>query len=245
MGYAHEYAAAVMQRARHPMEPADFVPDWSDRPRKEKYYPGADTLPLPQGDYPASATVARALAASGVAAAGDGAFSLPLLSGMLLDSYGLTGRRLAVQANSDLGGLPLHTQANWSRGTASGGGLYPVETTWVCGPGGPLVPGVYRYSPAHHAVQRLLAGDVSGEVRAALGGAAGTADTDQFLVLGVKFWQNSFKYNSFCYHAVSMDVGALLQTWRMWAGGRGPGGGWARRVVRSRGGGLVWGARGH
>jgi SagB-type dehydrogenase family enzyme len=36
-------------------------------------------------------------------------------------------------------------------------------------------------------------------------------------VLGVRFWQNSFKYNSFAYHVVTMDTGALLQTWRIWA----------------------------
>ena len=40
-------------------------------------------------------------------------------------------------------------------------------------------------------------------------------------VLGVQFWQNSFKYNSFSYHVVTMDTGALLQTWRMWAHARG------------------------
>ena len=52
---------------------------------------------------------------------------------MLQDSYGLTGRRLAVQANTDLGSLPFYTHANWSRGTASGGGLYPVGVHWITG----------------------------------------------------------------------------------------------------------------
>jgi hypothetical protein len=52
-------------------------------------------------------------------------------------------------------------------------------------------------------------------VRAAVGRPA--AGHDQFLVLGVRFWQNAFKYNSFCYHVVCMDTGALLQTWRIWA----------------------------
>ncbi|MER6677472.1 nitroreductase family protein [Streptomyces sp. NPDC000983] len=218
MGYAHQYATAIMHRGRIPMEPADFVPDWADRPRKTKHYPGAETLPLPDTGYPAHGTVtAGCLPGDGPGA--DERFSLPLLSGMLLDSYGLTGRRLGVQANTDLGALPHYTQANWSRGTASGGGLYPVSVYWVAGPSGPLTPGVHHYSPPHHAMRRLLAGDVSGEVRAALGGY-GEA-TDQYLVLGVKYWQNAFKYNSFSFHAVTMDVGALLQTWRMWARARG------------------------
>ncbi|MFJ2633576.1 nitroreductase family protein [Streptomyces sp. NPDC087422] len=216
MGFAHEYATAIVRRGRYPMEPADFVPDWADRPRKGKHFPGAETFPLPCDEAPAEATVQQGL----FGPRGTGAFTLPLLAGMLQESYGLVGRRLAVQANSDLGTLPMYTQANWSRGTASGGGLYPIGVHWVSGPSGPLTPGVYYYSTPHHHMRRLLAGDATAEVRAALGGRLG-ADCDQFLVLGVRFWQNAFKYNSFSYHVVTMDIGALLQTWRIWARARG------------------------
>ncbi|WP_433887574.1 nitroreductase family protein [Streptomyces sp. CA-111067] len=212
MGFAHEYATAIVRRGRYPMEPADFVPDWADRPRKGKHFPAAESFPLPAGAEPAAgATVQRGLHGP----RGTGSFTLPLLAGMLYDSYGLVGRRLAVQANSDLGTLPMYTQANWSRGTASGGGLYPVGVHWVSGAGGPLTPGVHYYDTRHHELRRLLAGDVTGEVRAAVGEPA--RGYDQFLLLTVRFWQNAFKYNSFSYHVVTMDVGALLQTWRIWA----------------------------
>jgi len=194
------------------MEPADWVPDWADRPRKGKHFPAADSYPLPAGPVPPeTATVERGLHGP----RGTGAFTLPLLAGMLRDSYGLTGRRLAVQANSDLGTLPMYTQANWSRGSASGGGLYPVGVHWVSGPGGPLTPGVHYYDTRHHALRRLLTGDATGQVRAAVGEPA--AGHGQFLLLTVRFWQNAFKYNSFCYHVVTMDTGALLATWRLWA----------------------------
>ncbi len=210
-----QYADAVVRRSRVAMEPADFVPDWGDRPRKAKFFPGTELVPLPAGDYPADATVQAGLTGPG----GPGCFTLPLLGGLLLDSYGLVGRRLGVQANTDLPALPSYREANWSRGTASGGGLYPISVYWVAGPSAPVLPGVYHYSPGRHGLERLLAGDVSGEVRVAAAGA--DAGTDQFLLLGVQFWQSSFKYNSFSYHVVTMDTGALLQTWRMWAHARG------------------------
>ncbi|MFJ6568524.1 nitroreductase family protein [Streptomyces sp. NPDC091292] len=226
MGYAHDYAAAIMQRGRIPMEPADFVPDWADRPRKAKYYPGVETFPLPDPAFPADATVAAGClpteSAGPELAPGEGVFTLDALAGMLRDSYGLTGRRLGVQANTDLAALPHYAQANWSRGTASGGGLYPVSVYWVSGPSGPHPPGVHYYSAPRHAMQRLVAGDATGDLRAALGDDHQVGGgCDQFLVLGIKYWQNAFKYNSFSFHAVSMDLGAILQTWRIWARSRG------------------------
>ncbi|QKW05498.1 SagB family peptide dehydrogenase [Streptomyces sp. NA04227] len=218
MGYAHDYAKDILWRGRVPMEPVDFVPDWADRPRKSKFYPGTETYPLP--GRPAEAQAAD-IAAACLPTAPDteatAAFTLPLLAGMLQDSYGLVGRRLGVQANTDLSALPHWTHANFSRGTASGGGLYPVSVYWAAGPSGPLAPGLHHYAPPLHGLRRLLTGDVTSEVRGALGEDTDAARTDQFLILGVKYWQNAFKYNSFSFHAVSMDVGALLGTWRLWA----------------------------
>ncbi|MFD0599539.1 hypothetical protein ACFQZ4_50480 [Catellatospora coxensis] len=70
-------------------------------------------------------------------------------------------------------------------------------------------------------MERLLAGDVTEQVRAAAPHAAEIAATDQFLLVTVKFWKNAFKYNSFCYHVVTMDLGALLGTWRLWNAAQG------------------------
>ncbi|MFJ3080977.1 nitroreductase family protein [Streptomyces halstedii] len=224
MGYAHEYADAVLHRGRVPMEPADFVPDWADGPRKGKFYPGVESYALPDGDDLPDPPAAPGLLPSGGGPDGrPGGFTLPLLSAMLKDSYGLTGRRLGVQANSDLSGLPFYTHANWSRGTAGGGGLYPVSIHWASGPSGPLTPGVHYYDVHRHAVQRLLTGDVSARIREALGpdAPAEALETDQYLVLGVKYWQNTFKYNSFSYHVVSTDLGTVVQTWRIWAAAHG------------------------
>ncbi|MFD5495348.1 nitroreductase family protein [Streptomyces sp. NPDC127091] len=226
MGYAHEYAHAVLHRGRVPMEPTDHVVNWDDGPRKGKYYPDAEAFALPGTEDLADVPVAPGLL-PGTARVRDAdtspGFGLPLLSAMLRDSYGLTGRRLGIQANTDLPGLPYYTHANWSRGTAGGGGLYPVSIHWASGPSGPLTPGLHYYDIHRHALQRLLAGDVTDRVRGALGAdaPAEALETDQYLLLGVKYWQNSFKYNSFSFHVVSTDVGTLVQTWRIWAAARG------------------------
>jgi SagB-type dehydrogenase family enzyme len=214
--FAHDYTEQILHRGRVYMDPVDFVPNWRDKPRKQKYYPDATRLPLGSAPYPADATLDAGLHGPTEARLGH---DLDTLGALLQDSYGLTGRRLAIQANTDLGGLPWYVDANWSRGTASGGGLYPVSIYLVAGPSSSLAPGVYHYSPTHHALQRLLVGDVSGDVRAALGGRCDDADT--FFVLGIKYWQNAFKYNSFSFHAVTMDVGTVLGTWTMWSRARG------------------------
>jgi SagB-type dehydrogenase family enzyme len=218
MGYAHEYLDSVLRRNRVGMPPIGFTPNWADKPRHGKYYPHTQAVELPEGAAPETATLAEGLrppAEAGVP------FDLDLLGGVLRDSYGWLGRRLAVHANGDLAALPIYATALWSRGTASGGGLYPVSVYWVSGRSGPMAPGVHYYDTMRHAMRRLLTGDVSGEVRAALDCPELAGDTDQFLVLGIKYWQNSFKYNSFSYHSASMDIGTAVQTMRMLARARG------------------------
>ncbi|MYV67817.1 nitroreductase, partial [Streptomyces sp. SID2131] len=145
MGYAHEYAHAVLHRGRVPMEPTDHVVNWADGPRRGKYYPRAEAFALPETEDLPDVPIAPGLlpgAAGGPVPEPRAGFGLPLLSAMLKDSYGLTGRRLGVQANTDLAGLPYYHHANWSRGTAGGGGLYPVSVHWASGPSGPLTPGL-------------------------------------------------------------------------------------------------------
>ncbi len=212
MTYARDYSGAILRRGRVPMDPATFEPDWADRPRKWKHYPGLESYPLPEESPSATGATADVQQALFGVDGSDG-FTADLLGGMLRDCYGLLGRRLAINANTDLAGLPVYPNANWHRGAASGGGLYPVTIYWVAGRGGPTLPGVHHYAPHQHALRPLLVGDVAEEVRRALGGD----DHEHFLMLGVKYWQNAFKYNSFCFHAVSMDVGAAVQALRCWA----------------------------
>jgi len=203
VGTAHEYLRAIMARNREFMEPVGFKPNWADHPRRHKFYADVEYIPLPAGPADDGATLQDGLYGT---AGSEGQLTLALLADMLQDSYGQLGRRLSPNANSDVPNLPRYSDAKWNRGTASGGGIYPVSVYWVAGPSGPVLPGVYFYNPAQHTLQRLITGDVSAEVRAAIGDPTISEDTDQFLVLGLKWWQNAFKYNSFTFHAVTMDA---------------------------------------
>ncbi|MEU2712507.1 SagB family peptide dehydrogenase [Streptomyces sp. NPDC007205] len=219
MAFAHEYLDAVLHRGRDGMPPRNFQPDWADAPRQTKLYRDLDTIELPAA-VDGDASLRAAFAAGDGTAAGG--FTLQSLSGMLLESYGRLARRIEINANDDLDKVQSYRSAKFARGTASGGGLYPVSIYWVAGPSAPVTPGVYYYNSPQHGIQRLLTGDVSGQVAQALraGGADGDTGTDQFLLLGLKFWQNAFKYNSFSYHATTMDIGTVVQTWRLWARAR-------------------------
>ena len=208
MSIAQEYLSAIVRRAQEEMEPAGYVVNWADKPRHTKFFPGTDgfALPVPPvGPDPFDAALSPPRDANGT-------FTVPVLGDLLLNSYARLGRRLRINANNDLSLLPWYPSAKWSRGTASGGGIYPVSVYWVTGGHGPVLPGVYHYHPFQHTMKRLLTGDATAEIAAAVGESR---TVGQYLVLGLKFWQNSFKYNSFSYHATGFDVGTILQTWRM------------------------------
>ncbi|MBM0278112.1 SagB family peptide dehydrogenase [Micromonospora tarensis] len=207
-----EYTEAVFRRARTPMEPLNYEVDWVDQPSRHKSYPDAPRLPLPVA-VPELPTL-RDLH-TGAHPPPTSGWSLTSLAALLRLSYGVLDRRLAVNWNQDVAKRAHFEHAVWGRGTASGGGMYPVELYLVAGADGPLLPGVYHYHTGAHVLERLLAGDLTGSVRAAL-----DADADaggSYLLASIRFWKNSFKYNSFCYHVVTQDLGALLGSWDLLA----------------------------
>lgn len=211
---AHDYAEAMFNRGRVPLEPRNFQVNWHDQPSKHKTYLGVPRLSLP-AELPDLGPVGEAL--GGDAGKGED-WTLDALATLFRLSYGVLDRRLRIGWNQDIEDRIRYDQALWGRATASGGGMYPLETYWVAGGSAPVTPGVYHYATAHHTLERLLTGDVSGRVREALGEDPGT---DQFLLVTVRFWKNSYKYNSFCYHVVLQDAGAMLGTWELLARGLG------------------------
>ncbi|MET8094071.1 nitroreductase, partial [Micromonospora sp. NPDC005220] len=203
------YTDAVFRRARVPMEPLGFEVDWADQPSRHKSYPGAPRLPLPVDDTDLP-TVRDVYTGTGLPP--TGAWSVPALARLLRLSYGVLDRRMAVNWNQDAGKRAHFDNAVWGRGTASGGGMYPVEVYVVAGSSAPLLPGVYHYHTGSHVLERLLVADVGATVAAAVGATA-----DSYLLASIRFWKNAFKYNSFCYHVVTQDLGALLGSWDLLA----------------------------
>ena len=206
---ALDYARRMFERQRVALPPLGFRVDWADQPSRHKLYLDAVTLPLPEtfATMPEVAVDDAALAAGDLVSSAMP--SLDLVTSML-GCYGLIGRRTEPNWNEDSTRKLRADGAVWARPTASGGGMYPAESYLVAGPGAPLPTGIYHYDTAHHGLDRLSVADRTADVGAACG-----IDAALYLVATLRFWKNAFKYNSFSYHVVTQDVGALLGSWRL------------------------------
>lgn len=198
-----EYVSQILRRSREPMEPVDFDVDWGDAPTRHKVYLGCERIELPRPE--------------------DGAAPWwGVLTTMLRQSYAMIARRTRVTPNTGSDHQQSVDGATFGRGSASGGGMYPVELYLVVGPGQGVVAGLYHYSTAHDGLDLLLAGDYRGRVRAALRSPEDDGLPPYYVLGAVRFWKNAFKYNSFSYHVVTTDIGTLFGAWQAAASDTGP-----------------------
>ncbi|QDO87343.1 SagB/ThcOx family dehydrogenase [Ornithinimicrobium ciconiae] len=211
------YMHDILRRGRVPMAPLEYDVPWDDQPRRYKVYPGTQSIALARQAPAVDRPLGYALGCSRRERPGD--FDLASLGSMLWHSYGLSGRRAAVHRNDDVPAMPWYDRAVWSRGTASGGGLYPIEIYLVTNGEQGLAPGIYNWNSARHSLSRLAVGNYLGRIQDSLGPHATGAGS--YLVLSIKFWQNAFKYNSFCPHVTAMDIGTVLATWELWCRNQG------------------------
>ncbi len=214
-----DYAEAVFARAIKPLEPPGFATNWKDQPSRFKTYLSVERFPLPLDPPTHFTSYGDAVARMAAPHVGVQELAFNDIATILLFTHGVLNRRIAISWNRDDRGLSMYPHAVYGRGSASGGGLYPTEIYWVCGANGSLLPGIYHYNAAHHALERLFEGDVTARIRAAVFNHPAAAETDQFLLLAPNFWKNSFKYNTFCYHVVTQDLGVLLYSLRLAAAG--------------------------
>jgi len=103
------------------------------------------------------------------------------------------------------------TDAEGHRAAPSAGALYPLEITVVAGHVEGLAPGVYRYRPARHDLQRRATGDR----RAALARAAGTQawirHAPAVLVVAGVVQRTAVKYGGRARRYVHLEAGAAAE----------------------------------
>lgn len=209
---AMDYAHRMFERQHVMLPPLGFQVDWADQPSRHKLYLDTVRVPLPEPFRSLPSITLSEAVGSARQARTPGISAAPELGVLatMLGCYGLVGRRTTPNWNPDSDAKIRAAQAVWARPTASGGGRYPAESYLVTGRCGALPPGVYHYDTAHHSLDRLSVGDQCDALAEATGVRA-----DLYAVSTLRFWKNTFKYNSFGYHVVTQDAGALLASWRL------------------------------
>lgn len=204
------YFEAIFARFQTPLDsgPKGIIP--SDQLPSFKAYQQATRLVLPGNILDLAVPLGNVWATSPLTMREHRAMTFEDVTSMLLLTYGILNMRMELiwgKGKED----PLSSpQVKYGRGTASGGGIYPAELYWVGGPCGPVQPGVYHYDPAHHALERLMSGDRTRHIQAALFNHPAALTTDQFLLITLNLRKNTFKYKSFGYHLATQDLGVLL-----------------------------------
>ncbi|MGJ3558326.1 nitroreductase family protein [Streptomyces sp. INA 01156] len=199
--------------------------NWDDGPRKGKYYPDAEAFALPGTEDLADVPVAPGLL-PGTARSGRRHLARVRPPAAVGDAPGLLRADRAP---------PRHPGQHRPARTAA---LHPRELVARHRGRRRALPGEHplgvrplrpphsgsallRHPPARPAAAAGRRRHGQGPGALGADAPAEALETDQYLLLGVKYWQNSFKYNSFSFHVVSTDVGTLVQTWRIWAAARG------------------------
>lgn len=211
----HKYLEAVFQRTIIPMNPL-FTIDWQDQPSPFQVYANVERIPL-ESELPHWQTsLSDALTGSALCPPANGCLTFQKLSWLLQFATGVLNRRFAPH----WGGPPAGTRyvaTGYGRGTPSGGGRYPTEIYLCNGPNSHLLPGLYHYDPAHHALERLQSGNMLRQIQIAAFEHPAVVASNQILLISLHFWKNAFKYGDLAYYLGTLDVGALIASLRILA----------------------------
>jgi SagB-type dehydrogenase family enzyme len=97
------------------------------------------------------------------------------------------------------------------RTAPSAGATYPLELSVVAGKVHDLVPGVYRYLPARHTVERVLAGDIRQDLAAAALGQAWAGLGAAILIIAAVYERTTRRYGDRGTGYVHMEAGHAAQ----------------------------------
>ncbi len=169
--------------------------NWADAPLKHTTRPQCASLPLPS-EFDTELWQSRPTS-----------LEFRRLAQLLLITHGVLRRKLDVNwdrtADIDLKHKPVY-----SRGSASGGGLYPVELYLIACSVDHLPAGVYHYEEAHNALTRIRMGCFEQHINSAL--MLPERRVEAFIVLTTRFWKNAFKYNGLSLQLATLDSGSSL-----------------------------------
>lgn len=187
--------------------PADHRVDWNDAPSKFNICIDAARVPLSAGLNSGELRLGE----SGAHPTGyrPPFVSMEELADFLLMTAGILRRKLTVNWSLNGRENTTHRNTTYSRGTASGGGLYPVVIYPLLRARPGLQAGVYQYDDAHHALARLRLGSFEPSIATAIGLQDADA-SDILFILTVRFWKSVFKYHNFSYQVMTQDVGACV-----------------------------------
>jgi SagB-type dehydrogenase family enzyme len=187
--------------------PAEHRVDWNDAPSKFNIPVDAARVPLSSDLNAKDLRLGESVTLS--TSRGGRFVSIEELSDFLLLTMGILRRKLAVTWNFNGPGIAAHRNSSYSRGTASGGGLYPVVIYFLLRDRIGLQPGIYQYDDAHHALTRVRLGSFEPSVAAAINFPEADS-SDLLVILTVRFWKSSFKYHNFSFQVATQDVGACI-----------------------------------
>ncbi|HWO19699.1 MAG TPA: SagB/ThcOx family dehydrogenase [Kofleriaceae bacterium] len=171
--------------------------DAATRPPAFETYPAEAIVRLPDDREPVTTPAGAALDGTRAAAPSlaPAPVTLPRLATLLHLAQGVT-------SVTGLPGDPFYRRA-----AASSGALYPTVTHVVVGAVDGLAPGLYHYEPKEHALHLLRAGDLRGELAAAIAHPHAVARAPFSLVLSAIYRKSAWKYEERAYRYCLLDAG--------------------------------------
>ncbi|MGH3003947.1 MAG: SagB/ThcOx family dehydrogenase [Gaiellaceae bacterium] len=170
--------------------------------RAVKRHSSAATVPLPPFDFP-NVSLGQAVGArKSTRSFARAAIELEALGTMLHGAYGVTHE---LDPPAPAGASPPF------RTIPSGGGLYPLDLYVAALDVDGLPAGLYHFDPLRHLLERLRAGDLRGDLAAAVVHDNVIAAAAAVVVVSAMFWRTRFKYGQRGYRFALIEAGHSIQ----------------------------------